>query len=122
MTTGLNLEKFFVNDGGADVVPARGALREGGDGVEVRERRGRGEKFVARLAYLGADVSEQTHLQLADALLRVEHERFILLQLKRDEALRLRERLLARVGSGNEMQVRSRDLDEVAEDLVVADA
>ena len=122
VATAANAQDRLVHDQGANVVPARGRLRERRDRVHVRERRGCGEYLFTRAADLGADVAEETHLKLADALLRVQHERLVLLQLKRDEAFGGGERLLARVARGNEMQVRPRDLDEVAEDLVVADA
>ena len=93
----------------------RGGRVEFGDGVR------RGEQARRR----GRDLAEQLPVELAfqlqDALLGVEHQRLVFLQLGRDVALGVDQRLFADVVGRDECHVRLRDLDVVAEDLVVAD-
>ena len=60
-------------------------------------------------------------LEVADALLGAEDLLLVLLELRRDEALGVDQRLLAHVVGRDPVQVRLGDLDVVAEDLVVAD-
>ena len=72
-------------------------------------------------ADLLADAEEQVVLDVARAVLRREHARLVLLQLRRDVALGVLQRLLAHVVGGDFLLVRVRDLDVIAEDLVVAD-
>ena len=83
---------------------------------------GGSENLVAALSDLDADLTKDARFQLQDALLRVHDERFVLFEFERDEAFRLRERLLTRVLCRDQMKIRARYLDKVAEDLIVADA
>ena len=64
---------------------------------------------------------EDLALELEDLLLGRQHLRFQLLQLGRGEALGVDQRLLAIVVRRRQVQVRLRDLDVVAEDVVEPD-
>ncbi len=68
-----------------------------------------------------ADLLEQGVFQLADLLLGPQHLLLVFLQLRRDEALGVGERLVADIVLRDVREVRLGDLDVVAEDLVVAD-
>ena len=64
----------------------------------------------------GAQLGEQAALDLDDLFLRVENLGFVLFQLGRGEALRAYQSLFAFVILRDEVQVRLRYLDVVAED------
>ena len=68
-----------------------------------------------------ADLREEVVLDVDDFLLRAEDLRLELLELLRDVALRIRERLLADVAVRHAIRTAVAHLNVVAEDLVVAD-
>ena len=82
-------------------------------------RRGRELAKVAR--GLLEQICEQLRLQGAQSLLGAEHLRLVLLELGRHEALASGDRLLALIVGGDELQIRVRHFEVVAEYLVVAD-
>ena len=93
----------------------RGGSVEFGDGVGRSEQARRGGRDLAQ------KLPVELALQLQDALLCVEDQRLVFLQLRRDVALGVDQRLFADVVGRDERRVRLRDLDVVAENLVVAD-
>ena len=66
-----------------------------------------------------AQLQKQLVLQLPRAFLRTENLRLHLLELRRDEALGVGQRLLARVIGRRRGEVRRADLDVITEDLIV---
>ena len=76
---------------------------------------------LAGLAELRADLAEQARLDLADAVLGVEHQRLVFLHFRGDVALGVDQGLLADVVGWGQAGVGAGDLDVVAKDLVVAD-
>ncbi len=64
---------------------------------------------------------EDPLLQREDLLFGVQHLALVILQLRRGEALRVHQRLLALVIRRREMQIGVRDLDVIAEDVVEPD-
>jgi len=64
---------------------------------------------------------KQARLDLADAIISVEYQRFILFQLWGDVALGVDQGLLADVFLRRQGYISMSDLDIVAKDLVVAD-
>ena len=98
-----------------------GELGEACEHIEVCEQVGGaleagqlGDERVAELA-------QQTGLEVDAAAVGGEEFLFILLQLGRDVALRVGDRLLAEVVDGDRLAVGVGDLDVIAEDPVVAD-
>ena len=84
------------------------------DGRSSREQPGCGRRD------LGQQLPEKLPFQFQDALLGIEHQRLVFLQIRRDVTLGVDQRLLADVVGRDERRVGGRDLDVVAEDLVVA--
>src|SRR5262245_65694724 len=66
-------------------------------------------------------LAQDLQLTIDSVLERVEDDRLLLFQLRREIALCAGERLLADVVVGNQLDVGVADLDVIAEDAVVAD-
>ena len=108
-------------DLGADVAEGEGSVGEGAEHVEARD----GVRDALDLARAGDDVGaellEEALLELEGLLLGAGDELFALLEGGRGEAFAAGDRLLAQVVVGDGLELRGGDLDEVAEDAVVAD-
>ena len=102
------------------VVPGAGELGEGGEDVELRQRRGGGAEARGSGRHLPAHLGEELPLEFGDLLFRREHLALVLLELRRGEALGVHQRLLALVVGRRSRQVRLRDFDVVAKDVVEA--
>ena len=110
-----------VVNGGTYPVAGGRRLGEPGDRVEPSDA-SRGAVDPSGVGRdLFAQLAKQLLLERLDPLLRLQDLRLVLLQLRGDVALAVRDRLLALVVVGDEVQVRLRDLDEVAEHLVEPD-
>ena len=92
--------------------------RERRQHVDLRQRQ-RGLPDAACLrGNRHAKLSQQPALDLHHLLLRVQHLRFVLFQLRSGEALGIDQRLLAFVIRGSVVQIGFRNLQVVAEDRV----
>src|SRR5580698_2212445 len=93
--------------------------QRGGD-IQLRHRRGRRADALrlrrGALAYAG----EQLPFEREDLVFGVEHLTFVVLQLRRSEALGVGQGLLALVIGRRQMLIGARDFDVVAEDVVEA--
>ena len=106
---------------GTDVATLLGHLGQRGQHVQIRHapaglldaRNGEGE--------LAPHPQEKSLLEARDTVVRVEDLLLPLLQLQGEVAFRVGQRLLAYEALGDARQVRSGDLQVVAEDLVVPD-
>ena len=103
------------------VVPLPGQLGQGRQHVELGQHRGRGLHPPPRRRHRVAQLQEQLVLQLLRLLVGREDLFLVLLQLRRDVALGVLDRLLADVVVGDLLAVGVGDLDVIAEDLVEAD-
>ena len=116
-----DVDDAVVGQHRAHVAVRLGHLGQRGGNVQLGRGPRRREQLRGRAAIWAQHLPEELALQLQDALLGVEHQRLVLLQLGRDVALGVDQRLLADVVGRDERRVGLRDLDVVAEDLVVAD-
>ena len=117
-----DLQRRIVAQFGARVAARRRDLGQREPDIQLRQRRRRSAqpRLIAR--HLAQRRQIQVALQRGDLLLRVQHHALALAQLLGDVALAVRQRLPALIVVGHAAQVGLRDLDVVAEDLVVADA
>ena len=117
----LDVEHRLVDEHRPDVVARRGQFGQRREHVERREHL-RGVQQPRRLRRdLIAHRQEQLQFQRLALVLRGEDLLLVLLQLRRDVALGVLERLAVLVVRGRLRLVGVGDLDVVAEDLVVAD-
>ncbi len=121
MPPGDDAQRRVVGQHRADVAVLHGAVGEGAEDIDLRDRARRAEQHRGRRADLAQDAPVQLLLARRDPLLGVEDRRLPLLEGGRDEPLGVRERLRAAVVLRDMRQVRARDLDAVAEDAVVLD-
>ncbi len=106
---------------GAHVVVGAGRLREAREHIDERDLMRRLlDLRQVRLDFF-AHIGEEIVLDVDDLLLRAEDLRLEFLELLRDVALSIRERLLADVAVRHAVRTAVAHLDVVAEDLVVAD-
>jgi hypothetical protein len=104
--------------------PAVGAFRElgeRGEHVDVSDALRRGLEPLHRRRHFAPELAEQPRLQRQDPVLGVQGLRLPLLQLGRDVPFGVGQRLLPLVVGGHPVEVRPRDLEVVAEDLVESD-
>src|SRR5262249_16996263 len=106
---------------GPDVVVTRRAFSQRRAEVNVRDAGGHLGDAVGVAADLGADLAVEGGFEFDDPLPGVGDQRFILFQFQGEEAFGVSQSLFTDVITGGELQVRLRDLDVIAEDLVVAD-
>src|SRR5205807_3525213 len=91
-----------------------------GDAIEFAQPGGDVEDILAGGGDATAELAEEDLLTDDHRTLRVEDEGFLLLQLRRDVALAIDQRLLAHVLGGDRLTVGMTDLDVIAEHLVEA--
>src|ERR1700730_13495308 len=91
-----------------------------GDGIELTQPGGRVEQILTGGGDATAEVAEERLLTRHHRALRIEDEGLLLLQLRRDVALAIDQRLLADVLGRDRLTVGVTDLDVVAEYLVEA--
>src|SRR4029077_16895204 len=112
--------RFVAQDRSHPAVTRRhGAQR--GHGIELPEPGSGIEQVLAGGSDAPADLAEECLLAGDHCALRVENQRLLLLELGRDIALAVDERLLAHVLPRDRLPVRVADLDVVAEHLIEAD-
>ncbi len=115
-----DLDPGLVLQGGPHPsVPARNT-GERGDGIELTQPGGTVQQILAGSGDAAAELAEERLLTRHHRTLRVENEGFLLLELRRDVALAVDQRLLADVLGGDRFTVGVTDLDVVAEHLVEA--
>ena len=107
--------------GRADIAIGCGRRRKALQDIDARNRTGDALNRHELLAYALAQLCEEMILKGGDLLLCAENLRLEVLQLLRDETLRIRERLLADIALGHLIAPTVAHLDVVAEHLVVAD-
>ena len=121
MTAVLDVDDAIRSHLRAHVVVGAGRLREAREHIDERDLVRRLLDFrQMRLDGL-ADLREEIVLDVDDLLLRAKDLRLELLELLRDVALRIRERLLADVAVRHAVRAAVAHLNVVAEDLVVTD-
>ncbi len=120
MAPGLDPQDRRLIKRRADVAIAQRHLRQRRGHVQSRQRLRRAQQRRRVGRYTSAYLLEKPRLQLADALLGVEDAAFVLLELRRDVALRVDQRLLTLVVVGYPIEIGLGHLDVVAVDLVVA--
>src|SRR6266705_1065357 len=103
---------------GPRIAAIGGQLCKSTQDVELRYRRGRAPKPRSLRGDPGTDVDEELALDFQDALVGGEDFAFVLLELRRGEPLGIDQRLFAFVVRGSEMQIRFRDFDVVAKNLI----
>ena len=103
------------------VVPLPGQLGQGRQHVDLGQGRGRGLHPPPVGRHDVAQLQEQRVLQFLGLLVGRQHLLLVFLQLRRDVALGVLDRLLADVVGGDLLAVGVGDLDVVAEHLVEAD-
>ena len=121
MTARKNAQREIVRDARARITLAHRDFGERRKNVHDRNRarhRMQPRHFLSRP---DAESVEELALALLDAFARREHALLVLLERRRDEALSVRDRLTSLKVGGNQMKIRLRDLDVVAEHLVEAD-
>ena len=96
-------------------------LGERGGDIQLRDRGRRGANALRLLRRLLPDFGEDALLDFEDLLFGGQNLALVFLQLRRGEALRVDQGLLAFVIGGGEVEIGLRDLDVVAEDIVEAD-
>src|SRR5262245_30483055 len=106
---------------GPDVVVTRRAFGQRRAEVNVRDASGNLGDAVSVAADLGADLAVEVGFEFDDPLAGVGDQRFMFFQFQRKEAFGVSQSLFTDIITGGELQVRLRDLDVIAEDLVVAD-
>src|SRR5260370_21725378 len=116
-----DLDSRLIAQDGSHPAVTRGQGATRGDGIELPEPGGGIEQVLARRGDATAELAEERLLAGDHRALRVEDQRLLLLELGRDVALAVDERLLAHVLHGDRLPVRVTDLEVVAEYLVEAD-
>ncbi len=120
MTASGDLDDRAVVHCRTDITPAFRHLRQGRVDIQQGDALGQLAQTLALCGQLRAHLPEDLLLQLQPALVRVEDQGLVLLQFRRDVALRVGEGLLADVLRGDLISVDVGDLQIVAEDFVVA--
>ena len=120
MTAGNDLDLIAVMHHRANVPAVHGDFRQGGQRIQTgKGARGRLNARGFR-SHLPANESKDFRFKLQDAIFRVQHLAFPFFQSGRGVSFGIRQRLTALVIRWHPRSVRLRNLNEIAENVVVA--
>src|SRR6202022_3887304 len=115
-----DLDAGLILQLGAHPSMTAGGAGQCGDGIELTQPSRGVEQILAGGGDATAEIAEERLLTRHHRALRVEDEGLLLLQLRRDVARAICQRLLADILGGDRLAVGVTDLDVVAEHLVEA--
>src|SRR5258708_35813714 len=121
MTTRDNMDCIALVERWAGIVVLRGHLSQAQIDVDLGQGvRGGEDTFGRLLRDTGPQLGEEFALQLPDALLRVQDQRLVFLEFRRDKTLAVGQRLAANVVIRHAVEVGIGNLDIVAKDPGIA--